>query len=137
MEFRPQPEFDTSKFSNTMTASEHPPLMRISSSPQIKEKWWWQVGTQILVLLAQLPDYLGKLFNEYKQQSISVALILAAIITLRAILAIIDALNDIPLLETTLELVGIGYSVWFTGRYLLRDSGRQELSQVIQGLLNG
>ena len=137
MEFQqPQSEFDASKFSNTIVASEPSPLMRISSSPQIKEKWWWQVGTQILVFLAQLPDYLGKLFNEYKQLSISVALILAAIITLRAVLAIIDALNDIPLLATTLELVGIGYSVWFVSRYLLRKSGRQELSQFIQGLLN-
>ncbi len=102
MEFQqPQSEFDATKFPNTIAASEPSPLLRLSSSPQIKEKWWWQVGSQIPVFLAQLPDYLGKLFNEYKQPSISVALILAAIITLRVVLAIIDALNDIPLLATT------------------------------------
>ena len=130
-----QPEPDATKFHKAIAASEPAPLSKLSSSPQIKEKWWWLLGTQIPVFLAQLPDYLGRLFNEFKQLIVTVALILAAIITLRVILAVIDALNDIPLLASTLKLIGISYSIWFVYRYLLRNSTRQELSQVIQGLL--
>ncbi|MBV9385221.1 MAG: CAAD domain-containing protein [Chroococcidiopsidaceae cyanobacterium CP_BM_ER_R8_30] len=65
----------------------------------------------------------------------SIGLILAAFITLRVVLAVIDVLNDIPLLAPALKLIGIGYSFWFTNRYLLRASTRQELSQLIQGFL--
>jgi len=129
-----QPESDATE-SNDMAALETAPLSKLPPSAQ-SDQTWQRLGTQISVFLAQLPDYLGRLFNEYKQPLTSVALILAAIITFRVVLAVIDALNDIPLLAPTFELVGIGYSIWLVRRYLLRKSTRQELSQVIQGLLN-
>ena len=46
----------------------------------------------------------------------------------------LDALNGIPLVSPTFELIGIGYSAWFVNRYLLKASNRQELAQEIQGL---
>lgn len=103
--------------------------------PAAKSNQQWQrVGTQISTFLAQLPNYVGGLFNEYKQPIITVALIVVAFISFRVVLAVIDALNGIPLLVPTFELIGIGYSVWFVNRYLLKVSKRQELSQEIQGL---
>ncbi len=45
----------------------------------------------------------------------------------RVILAVLDAINDIPLAQPVLELVGISYTTWFIFRYLLKDSTRQEL----------
>ncbi len=95
---------------------------------------WQRVGTKISTFLAQLPDYMGGLFNAYKQPIITVALIVVAFISIRVVLAIIAALNGIPLLVPTFELIGMGYSVWFINRYLLKASKRQELSQEIQGL---
>ncbi len=129
---RQQPESDAPKFPNAMAASETAPLSNQLSAPQINEKWWWRIGSQVSVWLGQLPDYLGRLFNQYKQALISLALILAAIITLKVVLAVMDALNDLPLLVSTFKLVGIGYTVWFVNRYLLRASTRQELFQLIQ-----
>lgn len=85
-------------------------------------------------LLAELPDYIGRFFNEYKQPIISIGLILTAIITVKVVLAVLDALNDIPLLSPTFELIGIGYAAWFVNRYLLKASSRQELSEEIQAL---
>ena len=136
MESQPQqPESDAAKSPNAMAAESSPPS-KLLPPPEIQEKWWWQIGTQVAVWLSQLPDYLGRLFkSEYKQQIISVALILAAIITLKVVLAVMDALNDLPLLAPTLELIGVGYSAWFVYRYLLRTSTRQELFQTIQVFL--
>jgi CAAD domains of cyanobacterial aminoacyl-tRNA synthetase len=85
-----------------------------------------QISDKAAVFLAHLPDYIGNFFNEYKQQITTVALILAAIISVKLVLAILDAVNDIPLFATLFELVGIGYTTWFVSRYLLKASTRQE-----------
>lgn len=44
-----------------------------------------------------------------------------------------DALDDIPVVAPTFELIGIGYSVWFVSRYLLKASNKQELAQKLEG----
>jgi len=47
---------------------------------------------------------------------------------------IVNALNGVPLLPKLFELVGLGYSAWFTYRYLLFKSSREELVQDIETL---
>lgn len=116
-----------------MAATEPAPLAKLPPAPQTDEQWR-RVGTQVSAFLAELPDYIGNFFNEYKQPIITVTLFLAAIVTIRVILAVLDALNGIPLVAPTFELIGIGYSAWFVNRYLLKASNRQELAQEIQGL---
>jgi hypothetical protein len=81
--------------------------------------------------LGQLPEYIGRFFNEYKAQITSVALLVAAVLSVRIVLAILDALDDIPLVTTFFELVGIGYVTWFVSRYLLKASTRQEMMSEI------
>lgn len=56
-------------------------------------------------------------------------------IALKVVLAILDALDDIPVVAPTLELIGVGYSAWFVSRYLLKSSNRQELAQKLEGFL--
>ncbi len=126
------PEYKDPTTSETIGVSDSGPLAPLQSPTQ--DEQWRRVGSQISEFLAQLPDYIGKFFNEYKQPIITVGLILAAIITVKVVLAVLDALNDIPLLAPTFELVGIGYSIWFVNRYLLQASKRQELSQELQSL---
>lgn len=125
------PEYANPTSSETIGVSDSAPL---ALPPSTQDEQWRRVGSQISEFLAQLPDYIGRFFNEYKQPIITVGLILAAIITVKVVLAVLDALNDIPLLAPTFELVGIGYSVWFVNRYLLQASKRQELSQELQSL---
>lgn len=108
-------------------------LPKLPPAPE-PEPQWQQVSRQIAQFLEQLPEYLGRFFNEYKQPLITVALILAAIVTVKVVLAVLDAINDIPLLSPTFELIGIGYATWFTSRYLIKASTRQELATEIQGL---
>jgi hypothetical protein len=100
------------------------------------ESQWQQISRQVSQFLEKLPEYLGSFFNNYKQPLITVALILAAILTAKLVLALLDAINDIPLLSPLFELVGIGYATWFVSRYLLKASTRQELADEIQSLKN-
>ncbi|PNH10137.1 hypothetical protein TSOC_003172 [Tetrabaena socialis] len=40
---------------------------------------------------------------------------------------VVNAIGQVPLLPKFMELVGLGYSSWFTYRYLLFKSSREEL----------
>ena len=133
MESQKQPEYIDTTPPQVIGASVPVPLAELPPAPQ-SDQQLRQIGTQISVFLSQLPDYVGRFFNNYKQPVISFALIVAALIAIRVVLAILGALIDIPLLAPIFELVGIGYSVWFINHYLLKVSSRQELSKDLQSL---
>ncbi|MEH2237329.1 CAAD domain-containing protein [Nostoc sp.] len=98
------------------------------------ESQWQQISRQVSQFLEQLPEYLISFFKDYKQPLTTVALILTAIVTAKIVLAVLDAINHIPLLSPTFELIGISYATWFIFRYLLKASTRQELADEIQFL---
>ncbi|BAZ42679.1 hypothetical protein NIES4101_86480 [Calothrix sp. NIES-4101] len=104
--------------------------------PSGSQDEWLKYGEKLSSILATLPEYAGNIFNQYKQPLIVFGLIVASVVTLRVVLAILDALNDIPLVAPTFELIGIGYSVWFIYRYLLKASSRDELTSEISTLKN-
>jgi hypothetical protein len=56
-------------------------------------------------------------------------LIFGSVVSVKLTLALLSAINEVPLLEPTFELVGLGYSVWFIYRYLLKASNRDELGK--------
>jgi CAAD domains of cyanobacterial aminoacyl-tRNA synthetase len=91
-----------------------------------------QIGLQISQLLKQLPSYIKRFFEAYKSPIIIIGLILAAIVTLKLMVAVIDALNDLPLFAASFEVIGIGFVIWFVYRYLLKASTRQEIALEIQ-----
>ncbi|MDF0554544.1 CAAD domain-containing protein [Kamptonema sp. UHCC 0994] len=93
-----------------------------------------QIKKQVISILSELPAYVSNFFQEYQKALITIGLIAAGGITIKVTLAVLDSLNDIPLLSTTFELVGMGYTGWFVYRYLLRASNRQELSAEVESL---
>lgn len=97
---------------------------------------WEQIGKTVSDFLEQLPEYIGSFFRTYRRPITTVALILAALVTFKLVLALLDAINDIPLVDPVFELVGIGYVTWFIFRYLLKTSTRQELAAQIRSLQN-
>ncbi|KYC36158.1 hypothetical protein WA1_41200 [Scytonema hofmannii PCC 7110] len=105
------------------------------SAAKSQEKWQ-DIGEQVSQFLADLPDNLGKFFNQYQQLTVTIVLIAATIVTGKVVLAILDAINDIPLLYPIFELIGISYTTWFVFRYLLKGSTRQELAEQIQSIKN-
>lgn len=115
-------ETESSIGTTKVTVTEEPP----SQAQQIKE--------QVISILSELPAYIGAFYEQYKSPLTVVGLIFASIISLKVLLGVVDELNDIPLLAPTFELIGIGYTIWFVYRYLLRSSNRQQLGQEIQAI---
>ncbi len=96
--------------------------------PAPSESQAWQEWVQpVTEFLSKLPDYVGGFFYNYQQPLITIGLILSGIVTVKVTLAILDAINDVPLLAPVFELVGIGYTAWFVYRYLLKAETREEL----------
>jgi CAAD domains of cyanobacterial aminoacyl-tRNA synthetase len=88
-----------------------------------------KISKQISDFFIELPEKVSRFYQEYKFPVVSFALLVVTIVTLRVGLAIVGAINDIPLVEPFFEFIGIGYTVWFAYRYLLKDSTRKELAE--------
>lgn len=118
------PEYTTEKLTVT-TNKEEPGSLQVSTP---SSEQWKQVGDRVSAFLADLPEYLTDFFGEYRRPIITISLIVGALIAVKLLLAILDAINDIPLLSSLFELVGMGYSAWFIYRYVWKAENRQELS---------
>lgn len=112
-----------------------PATPSVSSEEPPKEQWR-QAVDQVLKFVDTPPDYITNFFSTYKRPLTTVGLILAAFVSVRILFGLLDAINDIPLVAPTFELIGIAYSVWFVYRYLLGASNRKELLDQIQNLKN-
>lgn len=84
--------------------------------------------------LSQIFDYLKDFVDSNQKSLVNLLLIFLGVIAVKVTLAIVSAINDIPLLAPTFELVGLGYTGWFVYRYLLTKSTRQELVQEFESL---
>lgn len=85
------------------------------------------ITDRVMAFIANLPQTFSQFFGEYSRPLTTVILIVVVLVTLRVLVGVIDIINTIPLVQPTLELVGIGFSAWFVYRYLLRSETRQEL----------
>jgi hypothetical protein len=131
-----EPEYTETKSKDTTIPdiNTQPGSITKLQPPVQSQEQWLKYGQQISGFLGTLPDYVGNFFNQYKQPIVSVGLVITAIVTVKVLLAVLDSLNDIPLVAPTFELIGIGYSAWFVYRYLLKASSRQELTSEITTL---
>ena len=126
---------ETPKIEVTVQDADSAPLAKIPGASEPTAEWQ-QYWDQFLSYFSKLPDYLNGFFGEYQKPLITIGLIVAAFVTVKVTLAVLDALNDVPLLSPFFELVGIGYSTWFVWRYLLKASTRKELSEEVKTLQN-
>lgn len=95
---------------------------------------WHLYGERISTFLQNLPRYVIGFFQQNKGPLGTIGLIVLALVTVRLTFSILDALDDIPLVAPTLELIGLGYTVWFVYRYLLQATTRQELTEDFNSL---
>lgn len=79
--------------------------------------------------LAELPNNVNRFYQEYKLPILSFVALVVSIVTLRVGLAVLGAINAIPLVKPIFELIGVGYTGWFAYRYLLTSSSRKELAE--------
>lgn len=97
---------------------------------------WQQTAKQVADVLGQLPDYVGSFYQKYNKPIVTALIVLSVVVTLKVLLALIDAINDIPFLSPIFEVIGISYSTWFVFRYLIKSSTRQELITEISSIKN-
>ena len=121
------PEFVADEISVDITTDDSGMLTPVPVTRDGNEQWR-EIGEKASLFLAELPDYLSSFFSEYRRPLTVVGLVLGSIIAVKLTLAILDSVNDIPLLAPTFELIGLFYSGWFIYRYLLRASNRKELA---------
>lgn len=114
-----EPEKTMVDNNNTESTAE---VLGDEATRQIKQVW-----EKVSGLLGDLPDYVSQFFKQYRRPIVTIGLIVAAIIAVKIVLALLDAINDLPLLAPTFELIGLFYTGWFLYRYLLKASNRQEL----------
>jgi glutamyl-tRNA synthetase len=88
---------------------------------------WQQIKDETIKILSDLPGYLNNFYQQYKKPVNITGTILASAIALRVIVAVVEAVESVPLLAFSFELIGAGYSAWFVFRYLLKASDRQDL----------
>lgn len=99
-----------------------------SSATSSTDTQWQQYGEQIGTFLQSLPTYVTRFFDQNKSLLTSLGVVFGALLAVKLTLALVDAIDDIPLVSLTLKLVGLGYTTWFVYRYLLTAASRQELS---------
>jgi CAAD domains of cyanobacterial aminoacyl-tRNA synthetase len=92
------------------------------------------IKDQVVTIVSELPTYVSNFFSEYQKPIVTVGLILAGGVTIKVMLGVLDALNDVPFVAPFFELVGMGYTAWFVYRYMLKASDRQELLAEIESL---
>jgi hypothetical protein len=105
---------------------------KMPSTDSAKKEEWLQFGEKTSTFIAELQNSIADFFKQYQSLLGSLGWILFALITAKITLALLDAINDIPLLSVMLECIGLGYVIWFIYRYLLTATSRQELAGEVQ-----
>jgi hypothetical protein len=90
------------------------------------------VQAQVTRFLENLPDHLSAFFNNNRQAINNVGLIILAFLGVRVLFAVLDAIDDIPLMAFALKVTGLVYVIQFVWRYLMRASDRARLAQKIE-----
>ncbi|MEG3842464.1 CAAD domain-containing protein [Microcoleus sp. herbarium14] len=107
--------------------ADQPGVMTTVTTTETPASQFQDIKDQVLTILSELPAYVSNFFGDYQKPLITVGLILAGGISIKVLLGVLGALNDVPLVAPVFELIGMGYTGWFIYRYLLNASTRQEL----------
>ncbi|MCL1467195.1 CAAD domain-containing protein [Argonema galeatum] len=100
----------------------------------VSDYQWQQVLQRVNSFLNVPTGFLGDFFEKYKQPLTSVGLILSAFVAVKLLSGLLDAVDDIPFVGPSLQLIGLGYTAWFVYRYLLGVKNREELSELIKSV---
>ena len=100
----------------------------------ITDQPWQEWLEPVWDVLGKIPEYTGEFFSKNQQPLISIGLIVLGIVSVKILVAVLDAIDDIPLLAPTMQLIGLCYTAWFVWRYLWKASNRQELLSELDAL---
>lgn len=121
---------DTQTITEVVTVdlvTDQPGVITTVTTTETPTGQFQDIKDQVMTILSELPAYVSNFFADYQKPLITVGLILAGGISIKVLLGVLGALNDVPLVAPVFELIGMGYTGWFVYRYLLKASNRQEL----------
>jgi glutamyl-tRNA synthetase len=113
---------------------EKPGAIATTTTPETTTGQFQDIKDQVVTIVSELPVYVSNFFAEYQKPIVTVGLILTGAVSIKVTLAVLNALNEIPLVAPIFQLIGLGYTSWFVYRYLLKVSDRQELLAEIEVL---
>ena len=122
-------------FSPTST-SDSGVITKMSSSDDSGKTFedWQKTSQQVKTFVADFSGFVSEFWSDNKSLITAIGFSLGLIVLLKILLAVLGAINDLPLLAPTFEFIGIVYVGWFTVRYLLDGSSRQELGDNINSV---
>lgn len=92
---------------------------------------WRSIQATMTAVFANATVYIGEFFKNNRRSLTTLGWIVLAFLAARFLFAVVDAIDDIPLVTPLLELIGFVYVVRFVWRYLLRQNDRQEFMQTL------
>ncbi|MEL6936281.1 MAG: class I tRNA ligase family protein, partial [Cyanobacteria bacterium J06607_17] len=98
-----------------------------SDSDGLPEIDWGDGIDAIQTLLKHPLGYTGQAYNAAKKPASVVLLLLLTGISLRLAAAVISGINTLPLVGRIFQMIGVGYTAWFGGRYILKADNRRQL----------
>lgn len=105
-------------------------LAKLPPAETTTNQQWQQFNQQLYPLIERLSE----VFKEYKGPVTITGIVLATLPFVVLVVSILQVIDTIPLLSSTFELVGFGFTAWFVYRYLLFVERRQEFSRQFQNL---
>jgi isoleucyl-tRNA synthetase len=105
------------------------------SAPESSASDGQPILDQAADLVANLPEYAGNFVTEYQKALVALGLLASVLITGRVTLAILDTINQIPMLGGLLETIGILFTIWFVFRHLLFAANRKKIALQIDLLI--
>ncbi|MBE9080309.1 CAAD domain-containing protein [Romeria aff. gracilis LEGE 07310] len=93
-----------------------------------------RIFDQVVSRFGELDKYLSEFVGEYRRPLIALGLVFGLFVAIKLTLAILDAINDVPVLAPLFELIGLTFTGWFVLRYLLKASNRRELISEMNAL---
>lgn len=114
---RREPEFETARGGALAT----------DSAASEGETTWTEYADSVKEALGNLGRAVATFFVEFREPLVALLLVVVAAIAVAIARSVLRAINNIPLLAPLLELIGFGYALWFSFRYLLKHETRQEL----------
>ncbi|KAF5747329.1 hypothetical protein HS088_TW05G00050 [Tripterygium wilfordii] len=134
---------ETSSGANKYAGEERDGAVAVEDVPTV-EKSVYNENLQPEVPKAESPsdeqmlssDFLSKLDIKLDSEDSYLFLIYGggALVTLWLASAIVGAIDSIPVFPKLMEVVGLGYTVWFSTRYLIFKKNRDELVAKIEEL---
>ncbi|MBE9031594.1 valine--tRNA ligase [filamentous cyanobacterium LEGE 11480] len=98
------------------------------------DKSWREMNWQERLQIGEAFNLVGDFFRTYQRSLLSLGAIGLFVFVLELCKAILETVNQVPFLPSFLEIVGLGYAIWY-GKQNIWDSGdRQRLWQQVQQL---